>query len=500
MKESSIKSVVIVGGGSAGWMTAAALIKAAPQGLSITLVESEQIGTVGVGEATIPPIQEFNKSLGLNENEFIKETQGTFKLGIEFVNWGQKDHRYFHPFGSFGANFDSIPLFQYWLKNRENGNSEPLDAYSIAYELAKKNKFDQPLTDTRSIMSTFDYAYHFDAGLYAKFLRTRAEKMGVKRIEGIVSRVEVDRPKDTIDYIELKDGSKIAGDFFIDCSGFRGVLIDQALHTGYIDWSHWLPCDRAVAMPCEHGGELSPFTRSTAHEAGWQWRIPLQHRVGNGHVYCSKYISDDEALNTLQNNLEGAPLGEPNFLKFRTGRRNMFWKGNCLAVGLAAGFLEPLESTSLHFIQSSIQRFLGLWPASKNDLLSANEFNKLTAEEYDISKDFLIAHYHLNTRTEDFWQLCRYMDIPDSLRARLNLYRETGRLVNSEHLLFKNVNWLAILAGQQEIPKTYSSLVDNRVHVDYQGILKQIRNAVKQAANYAPSHSEYIAGNCRANK
>ena len=349
----SIKKIVIVGGGTAGWMTAAALSNALQQGCHITLIESEQIGTVGVGEATIPPIRLFNQSLGINENDFIRATQGSFKLGIEFINWGRQNHSYFHPFGSYGRQFDLVSLHHHWLAAKAQGKADSLDSYCMAWVAAQQGRFAPPVTDPRHVLSTHDYAYHFDAGLYASYLRQYSEAKGVLRIEGKISAVKQHSISGFIEAVQLDNGQLLEGELFIDCSGFRGLLIEDTLKTGYQDWSHWLPCNRAWAVPSERG-EFTPYTKSTAHQAGWQWRIPLQHRTGNGHVFSNHFISEQQAQDVLLQNLGAKALAEPRMLQFVTGRRNLFWNKNVVAIGLASGFLEPLESTSIHLIQAGI--------------------------------------------------------------------------------------------------------------------------------------------------
>lgn len=498
MSDRRIRSVVIVGGGTAGWMAAAALAQALQGSCRIELVESEQIGTIGVGEATIPPIKLFNQTLGIDENAFIAATQGTFKLGIEFVGWAHQGHRYFHPFGTYGADFDKVPLHHYWLRERLRGDRTPLQDYSLAWVAARDGKFSPPSSDRRQVLSTLDHAYQFDAGLYAAFLRKYAEARGVRRTEGRVVAVDL-RPDDGfIERVQLEGGAALEGDLFIDCSGFRGLLIEETLHAGYDDWRHWLPCDRAVAVACEHGSELVPYTRSTAHAAGWQWRIPLQHRVGNGHVYCSAFTDDDTATRVLLDHLEGPPLGTPRALRFTTGRRRQFWHRNCVAVGLAAGFLEPLESTSIHLIQTAITRLLALFPDRDFDPLTRAEFNRLTGLEYERIRDFLILHYHANQRDEPMWRHVARMDIPEPLAYKLAHFRGHGRLAAEPLELFQNSNWLAVMAGQEIHPERYDPLVDLRTQVDAPARLASLRQVIAEVAAAMPSQRDYIDRHCRA--
>ncbi|RAP58345.1 tryptophan halogenase family protein [Oleiagrimonas sp. MCCC 1A03011] len=497
MNDRRIRRIVIVGGGTAGWMTAAALGQALQGNCRIDLVESDRIGTIGVGEATIPPIKLFNQRLGIDENAFITATQGTFKLGIEFVDWSRKGHRYFHPFGQFGAEFDKVPLHHYWLRERTRGDATPLEDYALAWMAARAGKFMTPSKDPRQVLSTFDYAYQFDAGLYATFLRRYAEQHNVRRTEGRVTCVQL-REDGFIDRVTLESGEHLEGDLFIDCSGFRGLLIEGALHAGYEDWRHWLPCDRAVAVQCEHGEAFVPYTRSTAHAAGWQWRIPLQHRVGNGHVYCSHYISDDEATATLMDHLEAPALTEPRLLRFTTGRRRRFWHRNCVAIGLSAGFLEPLESTSIHLIQSAVTRLLALFPDRDFDPYTTAEFNRLTGQEYERVRDFLILHYCATQREEPMWRHVARMDIPQPLAYKLAHFRGHGRLVAENHELFQNPNWLAVLVGQEVWPERYDPLVDLRSEVDAPQILAGLRDVIGQAVDAMPTQREYIDRYCRA--
>ena len=494
-----LQSIVIVGGGSAGWMTAAALAQAVGGSCAITLIESEAIGTVGVGEATIPPIRHFNQRLGIDEATFVRETQGSFKLGIEFVDWGRKDHRYFHPFGQYGAEFDTVPFYHHWMREHLEGRAPgPIDDFSMCWAMARAGKFSHPSPDRRLIQSTFDYAYHFDAGLYAAFLRRFAEARGVTRIEGKVVDVALRGEDGFIEAVTLDNGKRIAGEFFIDCSGFRGLLIEEALHAGYDNWQHWLPCDRAVAVPCERG-EFTPYTRSTAREAGWQWRIPLQHRTGNGYVHCSQFISEDEAAQTLLANLDGKPLADPRPLRFVTGKRREFWKKNCVAIGLSAGFMEPLESTSLHLIQYGIMRLIALLPDTAMSPLLVREYNAQTSREYELIRDFLILHYKATTRDDsELWRYCAAMPIPDSLQYKIDHFRSHGTLVADGQELFANPSWIAVYLGQGIVPNKPPALAAMRAGVPVAERLRQIAQAMDEAVAAMPSHGEFIARHCAA--
>ncbi len=494
-----LQSIVIVGGGSAGWMTAAALADAVGQSCAITLIESEAIGTVGVGEATIPPIRHFNNRLRIDEATFVRETQGSYKLGIEFVDWGRKGHTYFHPFGQYGAEFDSVPFYHHWMREHLEGRAPgPIDDFSMCWAMAKEGKFAHPSPDRRLIQSTFDYAYHFDAGLYAAFLRRFAEARGVVRKEGRVVDVSLRGEDGFIDSVTLDDSTCITGEFFIDCSGFRGLLIEEALEAGYDNWQHWLPCDRAVAVPCEKG-EFTPYTRSTAREAGWQWRIPLQHRTGNGYVHCSQFISEDEAANVLLANLDGKALADPRTLRFVTGKRRAFWKRNCVAIGLSAGFMEPLESTSLHLIQYGILRLIALLPDSTMSPLLAREYNAQTTQEYERIRDFLILHYKASTRDDsELWRYTAAMPIPDSLQYKIDHFRTHGMLVSDERELFANPSWIAVYLGQGILPARAPALASMREGVPVAERLAQIRTAMAEAVTAMPSHAAFVAKHCAA--
>jgi tryptophan 7-halogenase len=496
----ALRSILVVGGGSAGWMAAAALANAVGTKCRISLVESEEIGTVGVGEATIPAIRAFNQMLGLEEAAFVRDTQGSFKLGIQFVNWGRVGHRYFHSFGNYGADFDRVPLFQYWLQARAGGDQTPLDAYSMGSALSTRGRFMPPTPDPRLIQSTYDYAYHFDAGLYARALRAYAQARGVTRHEGKIADVALDERTGAVARVRLEDGRELEADFFIDCTGFRGLLIEGAFKTGYEDWSHWLPCDRALAVPCENGGGFTPYTRSTAREGGWQWRIPLQHRIGNGYVYSSKFLTDAQAEETLMANLDGRPLAAPRPLRFTTGRRKQAWVKNVLAVGLSAGFMEPLESTSIHLIQTGITRLLALFPDRRLDALTIAEYNRATQEEWERIRDFLILHYHATEREDTaLWRYCKSMPIPDSLAYKMAHFRAAGRLVTTGTELFTNPSWIAVYIGQWVFPERYDALADLR-DAEPAKWLAHVRELIAKTADAAPSHQDFIDRHCKAPK
>jgi len=502
MQNQAIKDIVIVGGGTAGWMTAAALSTILNGRYNIRLVESDEIGIVGVGEATIPMIARFNRVLGIDEAEFMRETQGSFKLGVEFVNWGRKGERYMHGFGRLGQDLATVPFEQYWLKMRALGKAAPLEEYSIARMAAKAGKFMPARHDVpNSPLADIAYAYHFDASLYARYLRKLSESRGVTRIEGKIVRA-TQRPGDGyIDAVELENGTQVGGDLFIDCSGFRGLLIEQTLQTGYEDWSGWLPADRALAVPCESVKTMTPFTRATAHQSGWQWRIPLQHRTGNGHVYCSRYISDDEAAATLLANLDAPALADPRLIKFQTGMRKQAWNRNVVAVGLAGGFLEPIESTSIHLIQSAISRLIEFFPDRGFQDVERAEFNRQSRFEYERIRDFIVLHYHLNQRTDSpYWLACANMAIPDTLRQKMDLYRARGKVVRVDNELFSEVGWIQVLEGQNMPVNAYNPLVDVQSEADIADYLDSVRGVIAKCVSVMPTHEEYIARHCAAPK
>ena len=498
-----VKRVVIVGGGTAGWMAAAALSRLmAKPGMSVRVVESDEIGTIGVGEATIPTLRTFNSMLGIDENDFLRATQGTFKLGIEFVDWDQLGNRYFHPFGTAGFDYAGINYHQFWLKavlaDRDPGVGK-FDEHSISAAAARRGGFTRPSSSAASVLSGLRYAFHFDAGLYAQYLRLYAERRGVIRHEGRVVDVALHPQDGFIDSVRLANGETIEGDLFIDCSGFRGILIGGALKTPYVNWQDFLPCDRAVAVPSQNVDLATPYTRSTADAAGWRWRIPLQHRTGNGHVYASRFMNDDEAISKLMAGLEGAALAEPNLLRFTTGRRETFWVMNCVAIGLAAGFLEPLESTSIHLIQTGIAKLLALFPGNEIDEKEVEEYNRLTALEYEQVRDFIILHYKATRRDDSpFWLRCRDMAVPDSLRAKLELFQVRGRVFRRDDDLFTLNSWLSVMLGQGICPRDYDPLVDSIPPGEALKLVRHVREAIGQASANMSSHQAFIAENCRA--
>jgi tryptophan halogenase len=499
MNEHSIREVVIVGGGTAGWMAAAALSRYLNNGYTrTTLIESEEIGIVGVGEATIPPLLSFNGLLGINENDFVRETKATFKLGIEFVNWGALGHRYFHPFGTLGQDLQGIPFHQLYLRERKRRALPDISAWAMSAVAASQGKFVRPGRGAQYPLNQILYAFHFDAGLYARFLRGYAEQAGVRRVEGKIVDVRLGGERGHVEAVELADGQVVDGELFIDCSGFRGLLIEQALETGYEDWSQWLPCDRAIAAPCSHGGRLDPFTRSTAHSAGWQWRIPLQHRMGNGHVYCSGFISDDEAEQVLRSNLEGELLAEPRRLTFTTGRRKLAWNRNVISLGLSSGFVEPLESTSIHLIQAGIARLIALFPDKRFNPIERDEYNRRIQSLFEWVRDFIILHYKATERDDsEFWKRCAAMDIPDSLAGRVDQFRNKAR-VFADAELFNTVSWVSVMLGQGIVPDDYEPVVDGLDEDKIAQALEQMRLSMLETAERLPMHEEFVAQCCTA--
>lgn len=494
MNHNSIQKIVIVGGGTAGWISASSLARVLPKDqYHISLVESDQIGIIGVGEATIPPIQDVHKMLGVDEADFVRSTEASFKLGIEFQNWSTKGSRYFHPFGQYGREFDSVSFHQYWLRARTLGFEGDLSEFSLGEKMAAAGKFMPNSRDPKSVLSTMGYAYHFDASMYAKFLRRIAEGMGVTRTEGKVIDVRVAADSGHIESVLLESGQSIEGDLFIDCTGFASLLIDKTLGVEFEDWSHLLAANRAVAVPSENSGKIKPYTQSIAHEAGWQWRIPLQHRTGNGFVFSDKYLSEDEAIHTLLSNLEGEPLADPRVLRFKTGRRTRAWQKNCIAVGLSAGFIEPLESTAIHLVQTMIARLLQIFPRDGIQTADVDEFNQQFCREYDRVRDFIVLHYHLNNRSEPLWQDARDMTIPDSLSHKMRLFAAHGRFFERQDDLFKKASWLAVMMGQGITPRSYDPVADRKSAAGLAQWLNGIQTAYRGAVEAMPDHDEFIA-------
>lgn len=500
MINDALQKIVIVGGGTAGWMTASALAKiVGTQHCAIELVESDHIGTVGVGEATLPHLRAFIQRLGIDESTFMRTTNATYKTGIEFSNWGDKGEAYIHPFGDYGEPIGGIDFHHYWLRLRELGDLTPICDYSLPVKASQASKFDYPSADTSTLASTFGYAYHLDASAFAKYLRTYCEKLGVVRTEGKVEHVTTCEQSGNIASVTLEGGRSIEGDLFIDCSGFRGLLIEQTLKSGYQDWSHCLPCDRAVAIPCQSNGDITPYTRAIAHDAGWRWRIPLQHRTGNGVIYCSKYMQPDEAEQLLRDNLEGEPLGNANHIQFTTGRRNQFWSKNCIAIGLSAGFLEPLESTSIHLIQLAIMKLVEFFPYKNIDSTLRDEYNRDMGLEFETLRDFLVLHYTA-TRREDspFWQYCKNMEKPAALAHKMALFEQTGRVSPYTEGLFLKPSWVAVYLGQGVVPKSYDTRVEQLDLEKLANHFMGIKQAVAQTVQAMPNHTDSITKYCMA--
>lgn len=497
-----ITHIVVVGGGTAGWMAASALARVLGKKVTVRLVESDEIGIVGVGEATVPHIKLFNNLLGLNEAEFVARTQGTFKLGVQFRDWGKLGASYIHGFGVLGHDVGLTPFHQYWIKGRLAGNASDLLDYSVNTVAATRGKFMPAPVDVPASnpLGGIGYAYHFDASLYARFLRSYGEARGVRRTEGKIHHVELHPESGHVAAVVLGDGERVEGDLFIDCSGFRGLLIEGALQTGYEEWGHWLPCDRALAVPCERVDVPTPYTRSTARESGWQWRIPLQHRTGNGYVYSSKHIGDDEAAAKLLANLDGKALADPRPLRFVTGVRRKAWNRNVVALGLASGFMEPLESTSIHMIQMGISRLLQLFPSNgQMDPVLVDRYNAQTRFEAERIRDFLVLHYKAGTRDDSpFWNDCRAMSIPDSLQGYIDLFRHSGRFFRDADEMFGLVSWVHVMIGQGIMPQGYDPLVDQMPDEDLPKFLASVREVVAKNVDLMPTHQQFIDRECRA--
>jgi tryptophan 7-halogenase len=494
MNDPRIRRIVIVGGGTAGWMAAALLAKALGAGVAIRLVESAEIGTVGVGEATIPQIRHINRFLGIDEDDMLRAVHGTYKLGVQLNGFGRLGDSYLHAFGDLGLPLGLTPFHHYWLRSRSRADAPDLWAYSLNAAAAAENRFAPLESVPGSPIGGIRYAYHFDASRYAQYLREHIAPGAVQRIEGKVVDVRLRAGDGFIESLQLDNGEIVEGDFFIDCSGFRGLLIEGALNTGYENWQHWLPCDRALAVASAPGGPMRPYTQASARTAGWQWRIPLRHRVGNGHVYCSRFISDDEAAAQLLANLETEALGDPRPLRFVTGMRALAWNRNCLALGLAAGFMEPLESTSIHLVQSGINRLLAMFPDRHCEQQLVDEYNRQTRFEYERVRDFLILHYKATERTDTpFWQQCGAMDIPPALTRRIELFRRTGMIFREADELFTESGWVQVLLGQRIEPERHHPLADALTAEQLDGFLADIRTLVGRAKNTLPPHHEFVA-------
>ena len=498
----AIETIVIVGGGTAGWMAAAALSRLrAGKPVNVIVIESEQIGTVGVGEATIPPFLDFNRLLEIDEAEMLSAVQGSFKLGIQFVNWGKIGDSYIHPFGNYGYQVDGVSFHHIWHKFKESGDKRPIQIFNIETMAAHHGRFARTEDYQRDDLPPINYAYHLDAGRYAKYLRAYAEKRGAIRIEGKVKDVALDGETGFVSSVTLDNGVVIEGDLFVDCSGFRGLLIEQTLKTGYDDWSNFLPCNRAVALPCKRddGSPPPPYTRATAHRAGWQWQVPLQHRNGNGHVYCSEFMSDDEALDILVNNIAGKPQAEPNFLRFVTGRRKKFWNKNVVALGLAAGFMEPLESTSIHLINTGINKLIALLSLDGITQAQEDAFNRLTGKEYARIRDFLILHYNATTRDDSpFWNYCRNMAVPESLTEKTDLFRLNGQIFREDDELFTETSWAAVMMGQGITMQGHNAMADALMSAKTSDELRGIEQSIQFVVQHMPTHSDYLNRYCPA--
>jgi tryptophan halogenase len=494
--DNRISSITIVGGGSAGWMAAAAVATYLGKGAKVRLIESEEIGIVGVGEASVPHIKLFNGQwLGIDEAEFVRRTQGTIKLGIQFNDWGRIGDSYMHGFGAIGKSLGPLPFHQFWLKQYLSGRAAPIGEYSPQTVMAPQGKFAPGDRNAapNSPLADIAYAYHFDATLYARFLREVAEARGVHRIEGKIVGVQQRAEDGYIESVTLDNGKLIDGELFIDCSGFRGLLIEQTLKTGYEDWSHWLPCDRAMAVPSASVDPITPYTRATARRAGWQWRIPLQHRVGNGYVYSSRYLSDDQAAATLLANLDGEALADPRPLRFTTGMRKKFWNKNVVALGLASGFLEPLESTSIYLAQSGITRLLSLFPKRDFNPLLMERYNRESTFEYERVRDFLILHYNATERDDSpFWNYCRTMSIPDSLKEAVDLFRSDGRYFRNGEDFFALPSWVQVMLGQRIMPQSYHPMVDEMPVEKVAEHVDGMRAMLAHAVAAMPTHQEWI--------
>ncbi len=500
-----VSNVLILGGGTSGWMCAAAMARMAPPNTSITLIESEAIGVIGVGEASIPPLIEFNQFLGLNESDILRECQGTFKLGIEFVDWLEQGKRYFHPFGFYGRDTPEFAFHQLWLRlqtliqkgRAPAGLAGEINEFNLCAMAARRGRFSQPQGNNDAILSTLRYAYHFDAMRYGQMLRRYAEQRGVRRVEGVVEGVKQHPEHGLIESVTLGDGQVFAGELFIDCSGFKSLLIEGAMNSEFVDWSHYLPCDRALALSSGGSGPPDPFTRATADQAGWRWRIPLQARTGNGYVYSSAFADEQQVHCSLLAAVEGEVLGQPRTLRFRTGHRRLFWEKNCVAIGLAGGFIEPLESTSIHLAQIGIQRLVNLWPGRGLNPAEVAHYNRTMIADYERLRDFILLHYTATRRKDtEFWRYVSNIQIPDTLASRLEIFRGSGRVIASPDDLFTPHSWLAVMLGQGITPENYDSLVDRIPEALLIDNMQLLKDAIGKTAAALPRHEDYIKRYC----
>ena len=500
MTNQRLRKIVIVGGGTAGWMTAAALGRFLKNGYTeVVLIESEEIGTVGVGESTIPQINIFNRMLGLDENEFVRRTKATFKLAIDFVDWKQIGHQYHHPFGPYGRDMEGVSFHAYWLRLKAMGEAADLSEYSLQALASAQGKFMRANGQSNSPLGSIAHAYHIDAGLYARFLRGYAEERGVVRQEGKIVEVHQRAEDGFVEAVTLRSGQRVEGDLFIDCTGFRGLLIEQTLKTGFEDWSHWLLNDRAVAVPCALGGSTAPVTRATARPAGWQWRIPLQHRLGNGYAFSSEHISEDEATAYLLAHLDGEPLIDPFTLRFKAGRRKKSWNKNVVAIGLSAGFMEPLESQSIHLIQVGISRLLAMFPDRRFERPDIDRYNRVMQFEYEKIRDFLILHFNATQRSDTpYWDYLRTMPIPDYLADKIAVFESHGRVFRENEELFNDTSWFAVMIGQGLEPRGHDPMADVMPVDELRAKLRDIHAVIAKSAQVMPDHLKFIADNCAA--
>lgn len=496
-----IKKIVIVGGGTAGWIAAATLGNIFKDStLTIELVESEEIGIIGVGEATIPPLLASIRSLGIDEVEFIQATQASFKWGIKFEDWHTQGESYFHPFGSVGRSIDGHDFYQCWLKSQAEGDSTPLMAHSPEAMLSEQGRFFLPFNAMHTPLANAQYALHLDSALVGKYLRKFAENLGVTRIEGKVERVETTASGD-IDRVILVSGQALQGDFFIDCSGFKGLLIEQTLQSGYADWSEYLPCNRAVTVQTENVGAPPPYTVATARDAGWTWRIPLQHRTGNGYVFCDKFCTDQQAIDTLLSSVQGPILSEPRVIPFVTGIRKKVWNRNCLALGLAQGFLEPLESTAIHLVSKTLALFVRMFPDNKRDQIQIDEFNRRVLADYQEIRDFLVLHYCTTQRSDTpFWRHCATMSIPKTLQQKIDFFSVAGGLIPGVEELFQPTSWYAVFTGMGVVPQRYNPTVDALDYTKLQLSLQRGQQAIMQVVQQQPTHAAFLQQYCPAPK